>query len=97
MGNVNIIKYFLMMLIPAGFLVLAIWLNVHIDDKYYDEVRSKIDDGYVLYLDGTETDPNNIYLNQYPVRNIYVDNAKKAVFVTIVEQEYPETDIEIDV
>lgn len=40
--------------------------------KFYSDVETKLDNGYVLYVDGEETDPKHIDLKKYDISSFTI-------------------------
>lgn len=56
-----------------------VFLTIVTTNKSYNALYEKIDEGYVVYMDGQEIDANTISFSQYDVR---VSNEKEAIYIS---------------
>lgn len=72
-------------IICAIVLVLSLVTNFVTEKSAYDIIETDANSGYVLYIDGAETNIDNIELKKYKIYKIKVNDEKKTIKISTAD------------
>ncbi len=85
--NLSIVfDLFVMYICMAIVLILMIIMAILACFGYggiHNEVKDKIDKGYIVYVNGTEVDPDKIEIDKYSPRAFSIDDNNDMILITV--------------